>query len=282
MALLTCFPCLPIYGHIVVADNQNYGPENWGTCICVSPKDIGKAKAEFIASVIKPKMNCDDYDLDIAEVLQILGEQNKYPSIVLNGLDNIDARHEVQKIWPDIVIDGAIGSDFSCQVSCHPWEHDTACLLCLFQHPTGKRAEEIASEATGLPPSVCTDPDAIVKAEYINIAPEGKRAWLRKYVGKKVCSVTPEAVVQLISSQRQENNFSPSVPFVACFSACMVVTELIRYLSEGRVIPEPRYQLNLLWGPERGSEYPESRHHDCFCVERATVIERVKAERNIA
>ena len=45
----------------------------------------------------------------------------QYPAVVVNGLDNIDVRHEVQRaLWPDIVIDGAIG-DFSYQVSSHPW-----------------------------------------------------------------------------------------------------------------------------------------------------------------
>ena len=57
----------------------------------------------------------------------------KFPQVVLKALDNIDVRHEVQRtLWPDIVIDGAIG-DFMCQVSRHPWPEDIACLLCLFQ-----------------------------------------------------------------------------------------------------------------------------------------------------
>lgn len=42
----------------------------------------------------------------------------------------------LQALWPDLVIDGAI-RDFGCQVSRHPWDDDTACLISHWS-PTGR------------------------------------------------------------------------------------------------------------------------------------------------
>jgi hypothetical protein len=57
------------------------------------------------------------------------------------------------------------------------------------------------------------------------------------------------------------------------------VTELIRYVLESRTAQEPRFQLNLLWGPQRGTDYPQERRRDCECITRARNIERVRAGR---
>ena len=64
-------------------------------------------------------------------------QARRAPAVVLNGLDNIPGRHQVQRAtWPDVIVDGAIG-DFTCQVSRHPWPDDIACLMCLFREPSG-------------------------------------------------------------------------------------------------------------------------------------------------
>lgn len=272
---------LPIAGSVTVVDKQVYGPENWGTSICIGADDIGEGKAKVLAFLLPDRLKPQPRHAELAAVGAELGGALPYPAIVLGGLDNIDARHEIQKLWPDLVIDGAIGSDFSCQASCHPWGEDVACLVCLFVHArSGERAEVVASRATGLPEDVCRDPDAIITEEHVQAAPAEKRPWLSQQVGRRICSVTPEAVARLLSEEVQRDGFTPSVPFVACYSSCMVVTELVRYLMTGRTSLEPRYQLNLLWGPQRGSDYPQARRHNCMCVERGHNIERVRASRS--
>ena len=77
------------------------------------------------------------------------GASLPYPKFALNSLDDFQAPHEVQRVWPDLVIDRAIGSDLSCQVSAHPKGEDVACLMCLFRRPTA-RSETLASRATRL------------------------------------------------------------------------------------------------------------------------------------
>jgi len=151
--------------------------------------------------------------------------------------------------------------------------------MCVFQQPPGPRAELLASRATGLNASVVANGEAIITQAHVDAAPEDKKPWLATQIGKKVCSVVSEAVVEMLSSEKQRSGFAPSVPFVACFSGCMAVTELVRYLVEGTTVPEPRYPLNLLWGPHHAVDYPQGRRPDCFCMERAAIIDKVRATR---
>ena len=168
----------------------------------------------------------------------------------------------------------------SCQVSCHHWPSNCACLLCLFQKPPPSlQLAAMNSEATGLPTNIANDPDAVITEEIVAAASPSRRQWLRGHLGKRVCSVTSEAVVKFLSSENHREGFAPAVPFISCFSACMVVTELVRYITTGTTKPAPRYQLNLLWGPRRGVHFEEDRKNDCYCVERAANIGRLRKSR---
>ena len=117
-----------------------------------------------------------------------------------------------------------------CQVSRHPWPEDIACLLCLFQQPLGRPAEEVQSEVTGLSKLRLQNPDTVVTGEDVEAAPAEKQDFLKSFVGHQVCSVVQHAIAQGISSEAQAEDFEHSVPFVACFSACMVMTEALAYV----------------------------------------------------
>jgi hypothetical protein len=137
----------------------------------------------------------------------------------------------------------------------------------------------VAGHANALSEAVSADPEAIITDEHVRTAPEDKRLWLSQQVGKKVCSVTPAAISRQLTTEPQRFGFAPSVPFVACYSSCMVVTELVRYIMTGSTLPKPRWQMNVLWGPHRGVDYPEQRHPNCTCVSRVKNIELVRSAR---
>jgi hypothetical protein len=59
----------------------------------------------------------------------------------------------------------------------------------------------------------------------------------------------------------------------------MMVTELVRHLVRSPPILEPKFFFSLLWGFGRGDFYPEDRHPDCVCVQRAKNIAAVRAQR---
>lgn len=262
---------LPVTGHIYVVDRQEFGPENLGTCLLIGPADVDEPKAQVMEKVlIAAGRAAQGHTSSFADFAA--GITGPYPPVVLNGLDNIDVRHEVQRaLWPDLIVDGAIG-DFTCQVSRHPWaEEDAACLLCLFRKPA-RSADQLACQETGLRSSRLGDAEAVVTSDDVHAAPPEKQEYLRAQLGKAVCSVVSEAIAARISRHQQEQGFEPSVPFVAAFSACMVVTEAISYLACWPSVLETRFQFDFLQGPGGGNQYPQGRRPDCLCQRRKNIV----------
>ncbi len=260
---------LPFRGEITIVDRQTYGRENLGTCLLLSPHDIDQLKANVLARILRSSgINA----VPIPQSFEVYAKKiRQSPEIVLNALDNIDTRHEVQRsLWPNIVIDGAIG-DFTCQVSRHPWIGDIACLICLFQNPTGHFAEKLQSEATGLPKDRLQHPDSILTLSDVSTAASDKQDFLLSRVGRPLCSVVQDGIAQMLSTEKQRGDFRPSVPFVACFSACMVLSETLAYLSGWESRLEPRFQFDFLLGPAHGQEIPQARRASCLCSRRRNI-----------
>lgn len=266
---------LPMSGNVSIVDSQKFQPENLGTCILIGQSDIGIEKADFAKQYLNGHLAVNRYIGDIQEISKRLGKEIPYPKAIINGLDNIDARHAVQDLWPDIVIDGAIG-DFMCQVSRHPWGEDIACLKCLFRDTKVESSEEIASKATGLTIERVKNELEVVTEEDVKLAPLTKKDWLRKNIGKQICSVIQKGVAQEISNTKQQEGFEPSVPFVACFSASMVVSELIKFVLNLPSPMEPRFQFDILRGPAFGQKIPQERRRDCICFTRRSNIDTVR------
>jgi len=276
---------LPVAGRIWVVDAQRFGPENLGTCLLIGPTDVGKEKAVFAADILnlKEHLEARGYPEELDMFTRRIGTEVPYPYVVVGGVDNIDARHAIQCLWADLIIDGAIG-DFGCQVSRHPWGEDIACLMCLFLHPVGESAERVASRLTGLSTDRAQQELTIVTEADISVAPAEKQEWLRERIGRQICSVIQEAVAQQLSDEQHQQGFAPSVPFVACLSASMVVAELVKGIAGWKVSHplEPRFQCDVLLGPAYGLAVPQERRRDCLCVTRRHNIEQWRGQRDQA
>lgn len=267
---------LPLNGRVLIVDSQKLQTENLGTCLLIDPSTIGKEKAFFAEQYLSKKLTAKGYPEDIHEFSKRLGKDVSYPKLIINGLDNIEARHAVQDFWPDVIIDGAIG-DFMCQVSRHPWGEDVACLRCLFQNKV-ELADEIATKATGLRIDRVKNELKQVTEDDVKFAPMHKQDWLRERIGKQICSVVQEGVAQKISKEKQTEGFEPSVPFVACFSASMVVSELVKYVLKLPTSLEPRFQFDVLRGPAKGEKFPQQRRCDCICYTRKSNIDKFRSK----
>jgi hypothetical protein len=278
--LVHLLAALPLRGRVAIVDRQVFGIENLGTCILIGPNDVGAAKAPFAAEILKANMQLDarGFKDEFEEFARRLGQDLFYPSIVLNGLDDIEARRSVQRLWPDLVVDGAIGT-FGCQVSRHPWTDDTACLRCLFPPTRGEAAELKQSRVSGLSITRVADADSVVTEHDIESAPADRRIWLQKQLGRQVCSVVAEAIAESVSQEHQREGFTPSVPFVATLSSALVVAEFVKAIAGWPSQLEPRFQFDVLMGPAFGLMLPEARHADCMCVQRRENIERVRQRR---
>jgi len=267
---------LPCRGRLDIVDPQIYGEENLGTCILMGGCDLGGSKARTLAGHIRtPALEAEAFEMTFEEYAR---DARPIPAIVLNGLDKISARHQVQRtLWPDIIVDGAIG-DFTCQVSRHPWPDDVACLICLFREPGGVAAEVLQMQATGLSIERVSRPDTLVAASDVESAPGDKQGFLRARLGRPICSVIQEGIALRISAEQQQRGFEPSVPFTACFSACMVVAEMIAHVMKWPSVLAPRFQFDFLMGPAYGQELPQERRTSCICARRKN-IERTRAAR---
>lgn len=267
---------LPRVGELTVVDKQDYGPENWGTCLDLERSQVGKSKAEIVARRLHPRGSVRGLHTTIeAATKEQLGVVARWPEIVLNGLDSIDARHEAQEIWPDLIIDGALDADLQVRVSAHEWASDRACLRCLYQLPPRGPAVAEQMRVTGLAKESLVDLDRPLTEEDVAAADPARQVDLRSWVGKRVCSLVSEQIARAMSRSHLDEGFSPSVPFAACFSACLVVTELVRYLISGEVGMRPLWQMSMLVGPDTAQMLPDKRHADCRCRHRQ-LIEKVR------
>lgn len=277
--LLTQLRCA---GSVLLLDGQKYGPENLGTCVLLGVEGVDSPKAEWNKSRYFPSHDLSAVSVPekLDHVLHKFGSEFPYPSIVLNGLDNIPARHGVQDLWPDIMIDGAVG-DFACQVVTHVWGRETACLKCLFTEPPAPDPILVASQETGISPERVRQADSIVTDQDVQQAPTEKREKLRAQIGRKMCSVVSEAVIAKMSADGHNTSFSPSVPFVATMSSAMVVATLIKYLNGESHALSPRFYFDILQGPQQGEHLREKPKSSCDCHARRPLIERWRAERSL-
>lgn len=269
---------LPINGTLTIVDNQDYGPENWGTCLDLTLSEAeGGQKAPTLAKRISPNLAVMPEKGDLEDIrTKKIGKALPRPKIILNGLDKVAPRHQSQDMWPDVVIDGALNSELQVRVGVHPWEGDVACLRCTFKEAEGESARAIQLRATGLPSAVLDDQlRELTEADVESARPEHRDA-LRLDIGRAVCSVVEEKVAQMLSEDALTQGFAPSVPFAASMAASLIVTELVRYLRGDLAILRPALQFSMLFGPENGDVLNDRRHGDCLCVRRRNVIAEVR------
>jgi hypothetical protein len=273
---------LPAHGVGVAVDKQCFGEENLGTCVLMRVDDIGTPKAEVMARLLRAA-GSDVIGVEgaIADLATRLGEDLPLPAVVLGGLDRIEPRHELQRLWPDVYIDGAT-SDLACQVTRHPWGEAIGCAICVFELPLSS-SDAVAFRLTGLRAERLHDAEALVEQSDVDAAKtDAQKAWLAVHLGQRICAVVPAAILEAISTEAHPEDFEPSVPFVACLAAAFVVGELVKMATGSVSTLEPRFQMDALQGPGRGEFYCEDRDSKCECVTRAKNIDRVRARRSAA
>ena len=278
-ATATLLAGLPVSGRALAIDFDMFEDVNLSTCLAIGPAELGRPKAEFTQLLLSGRLDVIPLVEKVQRTSERFNGSLRPPRIFVNGLDDIEPRHFVQGMWPDLVVDGAMGGSSLAQVSIHPWTADVACLKCMFREAQGEPAESVQVRATGLRPERVVDVDSPVTVQDVSDAPEGRKSWLRERLGHPVCSVIEEGVADDLSQSRQRADFRPAVPFVATLSASMIVGELIR-ASLGHSSPlAPRFQVDLFQGPQHGQLIPQTRRVDCECMARRANIERFRAAR---
>lgn len=274
---------LPLCGNLHIVDKQEYGDENIGTCVLMEAKGwSGKSKAVRLAHWLgsNSQLEVSGEKAFVADAIGGARCKKLDPSLVLNGLDDVRARHDAQLIWPDLIIDGGI-SDFGVAVVQHRLDdRGLACLRCAFQLPTEDH-QVVQSSLTGLNQESLRDQERLLTMDDVEKANPTKRDWLIEKVrdGKTICSVVSEATLENLGAS-VESGFRPSVPFVATAAAALMMAETVKALCHSTRTYRQNLAIgNLLLGSAGVGFMDRSADESCVCVLHRALIERLRLNR---
>lgn len=275
---------LALQGRLHIIDKQAFQRENYGTCVLLDdPSWIGSSKAEQLASWLRRPdgLNCTGEEAFVADARSGELVREMAVDLILNGLDDIGARHDAQRLWPSVLVDGginAVGAAVTTQRLNHP---EGACMICSFRAP---RIDErtLQSKATGLSiASLGAGLNRQLTEQDILQAQDSQRDWLRSQLaqGKTICATITEAQSRALGMVTKEG-FSPSVPFVATASAALVVAQALKALFFPGSEFTQRFQMESLFiGPEASMGVLTRADLTCECVVHRRLIEKVAFDR---
>ncbi len=273
---------LPLRGSLHIIDKQAYGDENMGTCVVMGNKGwVAADKAVRLSRWLKESsaLNVTGERAFVADAIRGRIYRDLKPTLVLNGLDDVQARHDAQLAWPDITIDGGI-SEFGVAVVQHRLdEKGLACLRCTFSLPTHDY-QKIQQAATGLNEQSLRDQDRhLTMDDVANAAPE-KREWLLGMLkeGRNVCSVVSEGVLQRLGANVVED-FRPSVPFVATAATALMLAETVKAVCFKANYRQLSTIHNLFLGRESIGFLDRPADKECLCVKQRNTIVAIQRKR---
>jgi hypothetical protein len=262
-------------GRLQLIDPERFGQENLGT-YSLGTHDDGQRrpwKVDLAAKAV-PSMSCEAYRLPVEQFIESIdaGEAT-WPRVVLSGLDSVHARREVQRLWPDRLIDGATG-DTMCGL------HDVhtgrgACLMCLFPvRIDGPSAAERLSHVTGLPTEILRYGDQLLTEAHLAGRSAAERARLEPYLGTPICGLAQAVGLTALPS----DDYRPSVSFVSQQAACLIVGRLLADVlglqAQGTFV-----QYDALVGPQAATVEARAADERCMCQRRARLVDRVRRVR---
>lgn len=223
---------LPIAGAVEAVDRQTLGDENVGPYVIASIADIGRSKAEIVrelletAIVVTPRS--EEFHFFKARLRH---GQTTVPELVVAGVDNVETRHQIQRLWPSVVIDMAAGG-LTSQVIVKHLSDTGQCLLDAHTVPPNEEGTvDRLSRMSGLQPGrINHDFEQPVSEDDVAQAPPEFRTSLKeaRRAGKPRCGYLSD--LNLLDEPDHEE-FAPAVPFVPAFSGIVAAGETIKHLT---------------------------------------------------
>jgi len=156
------------------------------------------------------------------------------PQLVVTGLDNVETRHSVQRLWPETLIDMAAGG-FTSQVLVKNNRDPGLCLVsALEMRERDLTYSERLSGATGLAiDRILEAPTEPITKKDVAGAPLEMQAELERarQAGELICGR-----IRYHNLSRESNGpyFDPAVPFVTSFSGVVGAAETMKWLMGRR------------------------------------------------
>lgn len=269
---------LPVEGRLDLVDPQRFSPENLGTYSLGDAASIREAQFKTqLARAALHRFETRGWQVPVADIPSLIDSaQIGWPSFVLAGLDSAEARRDTQRIWPDLLIDGATGDTM---VGLHVVrDAGRPCLACLFPPPAAPAGAAVAAlaAATGLPAPLVVRGAERLRAEHLAGLDASQRARLEPFVGREICGLA----TALGLADLPDEGYRPAVPFVSLTAATLVVGRLIAHAT-GSAAKGNFVQFDALAGPRRMTSEERNPRLGCYCSERETVIAEVRSQRRL-
>lgn len=206
------------------------------------------------------------------------------PKVVLSAVDNNDARLVLQKLWPELLLEGATDDSLS-QVSRHKYGSGLGCLLCIHDF-TGADSnfsyDAHMAALSGLPEHVVrtalADASLVVTSELIRGAAEEKREFLASRVGEKVCSTFSD-LEKISSSPPETVPVRATVSFVSMISGLLLAAEFVKHAAGWESPLETFFNIDSMFPLSNALVQRVDQVPTCECFIRAREIERYRRER---
>jgi hypothetical protein len=220
---------LPIRGRACAVDPQFLAPENLGPYVLGWQSDVGKRKVDIVAAALGPNIEVTP-DRDFVEFFDLrLTAGLAVPPIVIAGLDDISARHVVQRWWPDHMIDmatdgmtsqviaTAVADDGICLIEALPLDPASPSALARRAALAGLRIDRVLADPTG----TIGDTDIAAADGRVRDALRGARA-----DGQARCS----RILAQELDDTADPSFAPAAPFIASFTGAVAAGLTLRTL----------------------------------------------------
>jgi len=274
---------LQVHGRMHIVDKQDFAEENLGTCVLLDDKAwLGTSKAKRLAQALNGgNLTCTFEQSPIAIAARGPILRAMTTELVLNALDDVEARRDTQLLWPSVLVDGGINA-VGAAVRVHRLDRPRwACMRCGFKQAVAS-ATAVQSEATGLSKeTLASDHDRQLNDADIAAAFPEKRSWLKvqQQLGRTVCATIAEAQARRVGMNIAPG-FRPSSPFVAGLSAVLVMAEALKALYFKQVQTIQHFQMESIFiGPASGAALMTSASTRCECSVHRSHINDVAAVR---
>jgi tRNA A37 threonylcarbamoyladenosine dehydratase len=222
---------LPVKGSLMAVDRELLRTENLGPYVAANRDHIGKPKVDLISELLRPSIRVTPF-LDEWEFFKIRLEHGlSVPPLVVAGVDNVETRHSVQRVWPRHLIDmGA--SALTSQVLVKSLGTEGLCLLgALSRKPNELSYSQRISRQTGLQiDRIVSAPTEPINEDDVAAAPAEMRDELElaRQKGQLMCGY----ILGYLGSEESDIDFAPAVPFVTSFSGIVGAAETMKWLMQ--------------------------------------------------
>lgn len=240
---------LQIAGHIRAVDRQSLGEENLGPYALARRDTIGEPKTALLARYLHPQITVARHDEELELFApRITRWHLPLPPLVINGLDAVEPRHLVQRLWPRTLIDMAAGGTTS-QVVVYRRGEPGQCLLGAFAAPDAEPSYARRVQAlTGLRPErFLTDYATPITADDVVHAPPEHRSRLQAAAdtGQLLCGFINRASVTA-AGDNDDDEFAPAAPFVSALTGARAAALTVAVLLGDSVPGGLHWQYSFL------------------------------------